>query len=113
MSDVIQILSFVGSTGLAISIIGTIILIVKFNVSNTAWIYTTLASVAFFLAGIFKVTFATFATFVELSWATPLGLVGGYILIILSIVQYLQDKRKITSRLSTLDNTETPVIEGI
>lgn len=113
MSDVILILNYIGYPGFTISIVGTIFLLMKFNVSNTAWIYTALANVAFFLAGIMRVTFAMGGTSVELSWATPLGLVGGYILILLAIDQYLQDKRKITSRLSTIDNTETPVIEDV
>jgi len=107
MSEVILILSYIGSTGLTISILGTIFLLYKFNVSNTAWIYTVLAGIAFFLAGIMRVTLATFATLVEFSWATPLGLPGGFILILQAVYQYLHDRSKIKERVSTSNNTET------
>jgi hypothetical protein len=93
ISDVLLILSIVGGTGLILSILCTLFLLWKFNISNTAWMYAALAAIAFFVAGIFTVVFATTVTIVYFTWAAPLGLGGGYFLIFLAFNQYFRDKR--------------------
>jgi hypothetical protein len=93
ISDVLLILSIVGLTGITLSIICTLFLLWKFNISNTAWTYTTLAAAAFFVAGAYTVVLATSITVVYFTWATPLGLGGGYFLIFLAFHQYFHDKR--------------------
>ena len=98
---------FVVSTSLTISIISTIFFLYKFNVSNTAWIYTVLAGISFFYAGITKVFLTSAGTSIEFSWASPLGIPGGYILIFQAIYQYSLDKRKRKEELPSSDNIET------
>ena len=106
MSEIFQIFGFVISISLAISIAGTFFFLYKFNVSNTAWIYTALAGIAFFYAGVIQVMLSSTATIVYFSWATPLGIPGGYILIFQAIYQYSLDKGKIKKRVSISNDTE-------
>ena len=101
MSEIFQVFGFVIDTSLTISIVGTILFLYKFNVSNTAWIYTVLAGIAFFYAGVTQVMLSSAGTIVYFTWATPLGIPGGYILIFQAIYQYTLDKGKIKERIST------------
>lgn len=75
-----------GPIGLIASIIATVHLLTKRKTSSTAWKLAAAAIGAFALGG-----FYTFLDGVIFTWWNILGPVGGYILVILAIVQYRKD----------------------
>ncbi|MBN2228446.1 MAG: hypothetical protein JW779_02560 [Candidatus Thorarchaeota archaeon] len=93
IGEIYLALTSIGLTSLVVSLICTVILLNKLGVSKTAWVYTALAAVAFLFAGNVAVAYATTVTIVVISWATPLGIIGGYLLIALGINQYLKDRK--------------------
>ncbi|TFH10779.1 MAG: hypothetical protein E4H14_01885 [Candidatus Thorarchaeota archaeon] len=94
MGIIIQTLVIITVSSLLLSTVCTLVFLLKYRVSNTAWIYALLATIAFFLASNIVVIFASMGNIVSISWATPLGIPGGYLLLGLAIHQYLQDKKK-------------------
>lgn len=86
------IMMFFGPIGFIVSIIVTVDLLTKRRTSSTAWKLAAAAIVAFALGG-----FYTFLDGVIFTWWNILGPVGGYILVILAIIQYRKDGRFHTS----------------
>jgi hypothetical protein len=58
-----------------------------------------LSIIAFTIAGNVAIAYTTITTIIVINWGTPLGFIGGYILIVLGFNQYFRDKK---------DNSSTP-----
>ena len=92
--DVLLTIGIIGGLSLLFSIFCTGFLFAKRRISSTAWIYSLLSIISFAIAGNLAIAYATIVTIIIINWNTPLGLIGGYLLLILGFNQYFKENKE-------------------
>ncbi len=97
--DFVQVILLSGILGLIAAVILTLFLLLKYRISGTAWLYAVAAVIVFFFGG-------STAVFIEGHVSIYLGnfvyIIGGYILILLALTQYIRDESKTHTSVTTV-----------
>ncbi len=96
-----------GFVGFVIAVILTIIIFLRKDASSVAKTYAIGSAATFHFGGFTYGYFWIVLCNCTISWTCPIGLIGGYALIVVAIIQYWFDRKKLSVSL----NVETSGIE--